>query len=236
MRVVTDNAYDKLFRRYSPEQLDMAKVGFEKANEFIGKFVKAGGLLKGGSDPPRGMAALLLHEALVMDVEAGVPPMAAIQAATLNVAKTFKMDRDYGSVEAGKIADLSIVEGNPLEDIWMTQNVKMVVMDGKVIDHDFTNYQNPIPSFYSNQSLPPDIQISPLFLHEGDGPTVLTVKSKEMWPFHTVMLNGRPLPTTFLSKEQLQATIPPDAVAQAGTYFVTIKSNGERFPNPIGRI
>ena len=112
----------------------------------------------------------------------------------------------------------------------MTQNVKMVVMDGKVIDHDFTNYQNPIPSFYSNQSLPPDIQISPLFLHEGDGPTVLTVKSKEMWPFHTVMLNGRPLPTTFLSKEQLQATIPPDAVAKAGTYFVTIKSNGERLP------
>jgi hypothetical protein len=230
VRVVTDNAYDKLFRRYTPEQLDMAKIGFEKANEFIYKFVKAGGLLKEGSDPPRGMAALLLHEALVMDVEAGVPPMAAIQAATLNVAKTFKMEKNYGSVEVGKVADLCIVEGNPLEDIWTTQNVKMVVMDGKVIDHGFTNYQNPIPSFYSNQSLPPDIQISPLFLHEGDGPTVLTVKSKEMWPFHTVMLNGRPLPTTFLSKDQLQATIPSDAIAKAGTYFVTIKSNGERLP------
>ena len=103
VRVVTDNAYDKLFRRYTPEQLDMAKIGFEKANEFIYKFVKAGGLLKEGSDPPRGMAALLLHEALVMDVEAGVPPMAAIQAATLNVAKTFKMEKDYGSVEVGKV-------------------------------------------------------------------------------------------------------------------------------------
>jgi len=46
-----------------------------------------------------------------MDVEAGVPPMTAIQAATLNVARTFKKDKDYGSVEPGKVADLSIVEG-----------------------------------------------------------------------------------------------------------------------------
>ena len=84
--------------------------------------------------PPRGMAALLMHQALVMDVEAGVPPMTAIQSATINVAKTFGKDKDYGSVEVGKVADLSIIEGDPLDDIWMTQNVKMVVMDGKVID------------------------------------------------------------------------------------------------------
>ena len=95
------------------------------------------------------MAALLMHQALAMDVEAGVPPMKAIQAATLNVAKTFKKDKDYGSVEPGKVADFSIVEGDPLKDIWMTQNVKMVVMDGKVIDHGFTRYKNPIASFYS---------------------------------------------------------------------------------------
>ena len=117
------------------------------------------------------MAALLMHEALVMDVEAGVPPMTAIQAATLNVAKTFKKDKDYGSVEPGKVADLSIVEGDPLQDIWVTQNVKMVVMDGKVVDIGFYKYKNPIPSFYSYQSLPLDLEIAPLFLIEGSGPT-----------------------------------------------------------------
>ena len=42
-----------------------------------------------------------MHQALVMDVEAGVPPMTAIQAATLNVARTFKKDNDYGSIEVG---------------------------------------------------------------------------------------------------------------------------------------
>lgn len=93
VRLVTDNAYDKLFKRYTPEQLERAKIGYEKTNEFIRRFVQAGGILKEGSDPPRGMAALLMHQALAMDIEAGVPPMTAIQAATLNVARTFKKTR-----------------------------------------------------------------------------------------------------------------------------------------------
>jgi len=231
VRAVTDNSYDKLFKRYTPAQRDQAKVGYEKAKEFIRRFVEAGGILKEGSDPPRGMAALLMHQALAMDVEAGVPPMTAIQAATLNVAKTFKKDKDYGSVEVGKVADLSIVEGDPLQDIWLTQNVKTVIMDGKVIDSGFTKYKNPIASFYSYQSLPLDLEISPLFLIEGSGPTTLKVRGQGgMWPFHQVMLNGDPLPTSFVSKDELKATIPSEAIPTAGTYVVTLKCEGEAFP------
>jgi hypothetical protein len=227
VRVVTDNAYEKLLKRYTSEQLDFAKIGYEKTNEFIGRFVAAGGLLKEGSDPPRGMAALLMHEALVMDVEAGVPEMAAIQSATLNVAKAFGKDKDFGSVEPGKVADLSIVEGDPLEDIWMTQNVKMVVMDGKVIDIAFSNYANPIPSFYSYQSLPTALELSPLFVRAGSGANALRVSGGGMWPFHRVYLNGEPLPTRYVSKTELEATIPPAMVERAGTYIVTVKSDGE---------
>ena len=231
VRVVTDNAYDKLLKRYTPAQLEQTKVGYEKAKEFIRRFAQAGGILKEGSDPPRGMAALLMHQALAIDVEAGVPPMKAIQAATLNVARTFRKDKDYGSVEPGKVADLSIVEGDPLQDIWMTQNVKMVVMDGKVIDIGFKKYKNPIPSFYSYQSLPLNLEISPLFLIERSGPTVLKVRGQGgMWPFHRVMLNGQPLPTSFNSKDEVQATIPPEAIPTAGTYIVTLKCEGEAFP------
>ena len=231
VRAVTDNSYDKLLKRYTPAQLEQAKVGYDKAKEFIRRFVQAGGILKEGSDPPRGMAALLMHEALTMDVEAGVTPMQAIQAATLNVARTFKKDKDYGSVEPGKVADLSIVEGDPLEDIWMTQNVKMVVMDGKVIDSGFKKYKNPIASFYSYQSLPLDLEIAPLFLVEGSGPTTLRVRGQGgMWPFHRVMLNGQPLPTSYVSKDELKATIAPEAIPTAGTYIVTLKCDGETFP------
>jgi imidazolonepropionase-like amidohydrolase len=231
VRAVTDNSYDKLLKRYTPAQLDQARVGYDKAKDFIRRFVQAGGILKEGSDPPRGMAALLMHQALAMDVEAGVSPMKAIQAATLNVARTFKKDKDFGSVEPGKVADLSIIEGDPLEDIWATQNVKMVIMDGRVINIGFTKYKNPIPSYYSYQSLPLDLEISPLFLIEGSGPTTLRVRGQGgMWPFHRVMLNGRPLPTSFVSKDELKATTPPEAIPAAGMYSVTLKCEGEDFP------
>jgi len=231
VRAVTENSYEKLWKRYSPAEREQARVGYDKANEFIRRFVEAGGILKEGSDPPRGMAALLMHQALAMDVEAGVSAMKAIQAATLNVARTFKKDKEYGSIEPGKVADLSIIEGDPLADIWMTQNVKMVIMDGKVIDSGFSQYKNPIPSFYSYQSLPLDPEISPLFLIERSGPTTLRVRGEGgMWPFHQVMLNGNPLPTSFVSKNELKATITPEAIPTAGTYLVTLKCEGEPFP------
>jgi hypothetical protein len=237
VRAVTELAYNKLLKRYTPEQLARAKIGYEKANEFIRRFVKAGGLLKEGSDPPRGMAGILMHEALVMDVEAGVPPMIAIQAATLNVAKAFKKDKDYGSVEAGKVADLSIIDGDPLRDIWATQNVKMVVMDGKVIDVAFSGYKNPIPSFYAYQTLPMELDISPTSAVEGSGPITLRVRGEGMWPFHRVMLkrefgsifnfNAVELPTQYVSKDELVATIAPELIASAGNYTITVKGEGE---------
>jgi imidazolonepropionase-like amidohydrolase len=227
VRIVTEYTTEKLFKRYKPEQLAATKVGLEKANEFIRRFVQAGGILKEGSDSPRGMAGLLMHEALVMDVEAGVPPMTAIQAATLNVAKTFRKDKDYGSVEAGKVADLSIIDGDPLQDIWMTQNVKLVVMDGKLVDPQFTGYVNPIPEFNSWQQLSQTIEATPLAITQGAGPTMLKVSGKGFWPFHQVLLNGKELETKFVSRSELQATVPAEAVKNVGMYKVTVRSRGE---------
>jgi hypothetical protein len=189
--------------------------------------VAAGGTLKEGSDPPRGLAALLMHQALAMDVEAGVPAMTAIQAATLNPAKTFRIDQDYGSIEPGKVADLFTVAGDPLQDIWATQNVKTVVMGGRVLDTTFRRYKNPIPSFYAYQTLPMDLALSPLLLTEGEGPTSLTVRGKGIWPFHRVHLNGQPLATRYVDKNELQATIPAEAIPTAGTYVVTVRADGE---------
>jgi hypothetical protein len=240
VRAVTDNAYDKLFKRYDAGQLERAKIGYDKANEFIRRFVESGGILKEGSDPPRGMAALLMHQALVMDVEAGVPPMTAIQAATLNVAKTFRRDKNFGSVETGKVADLSIVEGDPLKDIWATQNVKMVVKDGALVDIAFSNYKNPIPAFYSYQTLPMDLEIEPKAVTQGAGPFTLHVRGEGIWPFHRVMLkrefgslfnfNAIELPTRYVSKTRLEADITPELISEPGTYTVTVKAEGEILP------
>jgi hypothetical protein len=239
VRAITDNAYNKLFKRYTKQELDTAKLGLEKSYEFIRRFVAAGGRLKEGSDPPRGMAALLMHQAMAMDVEAGVPNMTSIVSATLNVAKAFRKDKDYGSVEAGKVADLSIVEGDPLQDIWATTNVKLVVKDGKLIDPAFTGQKNPIPSFYAYQTHPEDLEVTPFSTLQST-PTTIRVKGEGMWPFHRVMLkrefdsifnfNSIELPTKYISKTELEATIDPNYITEAGTYTITVKAEGEILP------
>jgi hypothetical protein len=227
VRIVTEYTTEKLFKRYKPEQLEQTKIGYAKANEFIRRFVQAGGILKEGSDSPRGMAGLLMHEGMTMDVEAGAPPMKVIQAATINVAKTFRKDKDYGSVEPGKVADLSIVEGNPLQDMWATTNVKMVVTNGKLVDIGFHKYVNPIPEFNSWQQLSEHIDVSPAMVTQATGPTVLKVRGRGFWPFHQVLLNGKELETQFVSRNELDAVVPADAIPDAGMYKVTVKSRGE---------
>jgi hypothetical protein len=163
--------------------------------------------------------------------------MTVIQAETLNVAKTFHKDKDYGNVEPGKVADLTIVEGNPLQDMWATTNVKMVVMSGKTIDIGFHKYVNPIPEFNSWQKLSERYRSRPLALTQGSGPTVLKVMGRGFWPFHEVLLNGRELETRFVNRTELDATIPLDAVQEPGMYKVTVKSRGEpvaeSYPAPL---
>jgi len=230
VRVITEYTTTKLMEEYSPEDREAARIGFEKSLEFIRRFDEAGGIIKEGSDASRGMAAILMHEGLAMDVEAGVPPMRAIQAATINVARVFHKDDDYGSVEIGKVADLSIVGGNPLEDIWMTQNVKMVVKDGRLMDPAFTGQVNPIPELNSWSTIPERIVVLPEALIQGEGPTELTVYGDGIWPHHQIFINEQPLETRYISTEELRATLPAEMVADVGMYKVTVRSKGE--PNP----
>jgi len=88
-------------------------------------------------------------------------------------------------------------------------------------------YKNPIPAFYSYQTLPPDLDISPLLLTADSGPTVMKVRGKGMWPFHRVWLNGRQVPTRYVANDELEATISPEMIAEPGTYVVTVRAEGE---------
>ncbi|MDI1335369.1 MAG: amidohydrolase family protein [Lacunisphaera sp.] len=65
-------------------------------------------------------------------VEAGMPPMKAIQAATLNAAQLLEMEKELGTVEPGKFADLVAVPGDPLADISLMTKVSFVMKAGKI--------------------------------------------------------------------------------------------------------
>jgi imidazolonepropionase-like amidohydrolase len=74
-----------------------------------------------------------LHDELVELVEAGLTPMEALQTATLNPARYLGITDALGTVELGKIADLVLLEANPLEDIRNTQKIAAVVVNGSIL-------------------------------------------------------------------------------------------------------
>ena len=66
-------------------------------------------------------------------IEGGMTPMAAIQSATMNASQLLAMEKNLGTLEAGKFADLIAVAGNPVEDITELQRVKFVMKDGQIV-------------------------------------------------------------------------------------------------------
>jgi imidazolonepropionase-like amidohydrolase len=69
-------------------------------------------------------------------VEAGMPPAFALQAATTHAAELLKKTKDLGSVEAGKLADVVAVDGDPLANIAIMQHVAFVMKDGAIYKED----------------------------------------------------------------------------------------------------
>lgn len=67
-------------------------------------------------------------------VQGGMSPMQALQAATIDPARHLGMARDLGSIENGKLADLLIVDGNPLENIRVTDHIAYVVLNGRIYE------------------------------------------------------------------------------------------------------
>jgi imidazolonepropionase-like amidohydrolase len=75
-----------------------------------------------------------VHQELAGLVEAGLTPQQALKTATVNPARLFKLEHQLGSVEQGKLADLLLLDGDPLVDITNTTKIAAVVVNGKLID------------------------------------------------------------------------------------------------------
>jgi hypothetical protein len=85
-----------------------------------------------GSDT--GLIGYGLDRELELYVQAGMTPMAAIQTATINAARAMRLEKESGSIEVGKRADLVLVDGNPLVRIGDIRRVVSVVTDGRMYD------------------------------------------------------------------------------------------------------
>lgn len=101
---------------------------FEKYLSIVGALHRAGIPIVAGTDQT--VPGYSLHRELELYAQAGFTPMEAIQAATIVPARVMGLDKEVGAIEAGKRADLIILNGNPLEDIHNTRRVEYVITNG----------------------------------------------------------------------------------------------------------
>jgi imidazolonepropionase-like amidohydrolase len=121
------------------------KESYAKVAEFLRKYSAAGGKVLAATDAGP-LPGLSLHYEMQMLVDAGIPPLKAIQGATLWAAESIGQQKDLGSIEAGKLADIAVVDANPLNDITATRKVAIVIKDGKMLDTTYDPaFRNPIP-------------------------------------------------------------------------------------------
>jgi imidazolonepropionase-like amidohydrolase len=102
----------------------------------VGLMHEAGVPIGAGTDTPIGFAApgYSLHSELEMLVRAGLSPMEALRAATLRPAEFFGLESEMGTIEPGRLADLVLLQGNPLDDITHTRSVQAVVTKGQFLN------------------------------------------------------------------------------------------------------
>jgi imidazolonepropionase-like amidohydrolase len=108
----------------------VGEKSFEKFVEIVGALHKAGIPIVAGTDQT--VPGHSLHREIELYVQAGFTPMEAIQAATIVPARVMGVDKEVGTVEAGKRADLIVIHDDPLQDIHNTRNVESVMTNGRM--------------------------------------------------------------------------------------------------------
>ena len=117
-------------------EVQQSSVGFDEMKRNVKKLLDAGVLVAAGTDAPypgvfQGEA---LHRELELLVAAGLTPLQALRLATFNAARIMHAEEEWGSLQAGRAANVVIVEGNPAERISDARRIETVILNGKILD------------------------------------------------------------------------------------------------------
>jgi imidazolonepropionase-like amidohydrolase len=126
----------------------------QKEFEIVGAMHKAGVPVMAGTDTAAAVAVLpgfSLHTELEYFVQAGFTPMEALQTATLNPAKFLGLQDQLGTVQQGRLANLVLLEANPLQDIRNTRKIAAVVLNGRLLNRaDLDQILSQVAAFASS--------------------------------------------------------------------------------------
>ncbi|HYX71660.1 MAG TPA: amidohydrolase family protein, partial [Nitrososphaera sp.] len=118
-------------RDLSEDDIRYGRKLLQKQFDLVKAMQRAGIKIMAGTDLPPESSRL--YEELSLLVAAGLTPMEALQSATRNPAEFLGRLNSLGTIERGKIADLVLLDANPLEDISNVQKINTVVLGGKLI-------------------------------------------------------------------------------------------------------
>lgn len=123
---------------------------YVETSRAVKKILDAGGSVQlGAHGQLQGLGA---HWELWMLEQGGMTPLEALQCATIRGARYLGMDQDLGSIEPGKLADLVVMDKNPLENIRNSDSIRLVMINGRLYDaatmNEIGNHPKPRPKFY----------------------------------------------------------------------------------------
>lgn len=134
MRKMWDPANDFRFKARTAEDFAVGRLAYRKQLEVVGAMQRAGVGILAGTDVlnPYCFPGFSLHDELELLVAAGLTPIEALQAATWNPARFLGREKDAGSVAPGKLADLVLLDANPLDGIGNTRRIEAVIARGRL--------------------------------------------------------------------------------------------------------
>ncbi len=129
--------YVRQLRQPPPPQFRVTPAMIASLGQTVRRVIDGGGVVIAGTDAPIIPNGLSLHTELMSYVEGGgLTPVQALRTATSAFADAMGLGQDLGSIAVGRLADLTMVDGNPLERIADTRRVKLVMKNGQTFSID----------------------------------------------------------------------------------------------------
>jgi len=203
------------------ERVAEFREGYRRAQEFVRRFAAAGGRVVAGTDAAgsASLPGLSLHQELELLVEAGLTEMQAIESATRVPAELVGQQQTVGTLEVGKRADLVVLAADPLADIRNTRRIDLVVQSGVEValgyTRHFTSAFAEVSGIGLSSSTPPPPRLTGIAQVAVPGGGRILIARGAFHSTSVVTLDGRPLPTTFVSPAELRADLPSGLPAGA---------------------